>query len=88
MKTVKQTPKGHNYIEVDYDEMTLKLGGLGICDSCLPLRGMKSGYLIPVLNAVYCKKCFDEWSLRAEYYEEDREYEKSKTENFLKALEA
>ena len=86
MKEVKKTNKGHKYIEVSYDEMTLKLNGMGICDSCSPLKEMKHGYLIPVLNSVYCKDCFNEWKDRAEYYPEDVEYESLKTESFLRAL--
>ena len=85
-KAFKKTEKGHSYIEVDYDEITLKLGGMGICDSCSPLKEMQKGYLIPVLNSIICEECFDEWSSRAEYYEEDREYETKKTKCFLEAL--
>ena len=83
---LKKTTKGHNYIEVTYSDMTLKLNGGGICDSCSPPKMMQHGYLIPVLNAVYCEHCFNRWRDSAEYYEEDREYEAYKTEGFIKAL--
>ena len=83
---VKKSKHNINYIEVDYDDMTLKLGGGGICDSCSPLKEINNGFLIPVLNSVYCKECFSEWESRAIRYEEDAAYEKQKTDMFLLAL--
>lgn len=85
-KIICNTEAGHAYFHVSLDEMINKLNGMGICDGCSPLNEMSSGFLIPVLNRVYCKECFSEWASAAEFYEEDIEYEKSKTQIFLKAL--
>ncbi|SMP85840.1 hypothetical protein SAMN06313486_1015 [Epsilonproteobacteria bacterium SCGC AD-308-P11] len=85
-KVVLKTEKGHNYIEVTFIEMTINLHGLGLCDSCSNPSVMPNGFLIPVLNAVYCNNCFKRWKKTAKYYKEDAEYEKDKTDVFLKAL--
>lgn len=81
---VKKTIKGHKYIEVTKSEMIKRLKGIGLCDACCSF--IPVGYLIPVLNAVYCEECFEEWQERAEYYKEDEFYEDMKTEHFLKTL--
>jgi len=86
MQRIKKIKQGHVYIEVNYDEITLKLNGMGICDSCSPLKEIKHGFLVLVLNAVYCEECFDEWKERAEYFIEDLPYETKKTEIYLKQL--
>lgn len=86
-KNISITKNYHYFIKVSYDDMEIKLNGGGICDGCdNPASLMAIGYLIPVLNSVYCEKCFIEWINRAEYYPEDLEYENMKTEQFAKAL--
>lgn len=85
-KTAKQTKNGHKYIEVSIKEMIFSLFSIGICDTCC--KRMSEGYLIPVLNTIYCKECFEEWQERAEYHEEDKFYEDMKTEHFLEVLNA
>ena len=57
---------------------TMEFGGYGICDYCN--GAALKGYLIPVLNHYYCEKCYNKWNERAEYYEEDRPFEKRKIE--------
>lgn len=82
---VKQTPKGHKYIEVSLKQMVGPLKGLGICDSCCVTQ-MSTGFLIPVLNSVYCKECFDQWNSEAKFYKEDVDYENMKTQQFVHVL--
>jgi hypothetical protein len=86
-KEVKKTNSGVRYFEVDIDEMILKLKGMGICDSCSQAVSAK-GYLVPVLNYVYCQDCFDKSTIHKIYYEEDRSYEDKKTEQYKTILES
>jgi len=82
-KEFLKTKKGHKFIKLNINEM-LKIGGLGICDSCcVP---MSNGNLIPVLNSVYCDDCFNKWVKEAVYYKEDVQYEEQKTNQFLRML--
>jgi len=85
-KEIKKTKQGHTYFAINYDEMVNKLRGGGICDSCSPIKKMKNGFLIPVLNSVYCEECFNKWCKDAVFYDEDIEYERQSTEKFLQAL--
>jgi len=87
MTETKITKNGHTYIEVNYEDMTEKLNGGGICDGCGSINHIKNGYAIPVLNSVYCKECFDKWSSDAIYYEEDRSYESKKAKKILACLQ-
>lgn len=80
----KTSSKGHKFIEISLKDMVNKLNSLGICDSCC--SSMKNGYLIPILNRVYCEKCFNEWVEIAKFYEEDKAYEEEKTIIYLKRL--
>lgn len=65
-------------------ELTLKEAtnvGFGpICDMCndIILDDDTTRYYIPVLNEVFCKKCYKEWINRpsTKHYEEDNHYEK------------
>lgn len=82
--TIQKTKNGHNYIEVTLFDITHKLHGLGICDSCCGLA--RDAKLIPVLNSVYCSDCFENWAKRAKNYPEDRDYENSKTLYFMEML--
>ncbi len=84
---VKIAKKGHKYILVNQEQMTQKLHGLGICDFCCSTI-LNNGYLVPVLNSVYCKKCFSRWqqNARTKHYAEDENYELRKTEYFIKIL--
>ncbi len=48
-----------------------------VCDTCNnEIHSDDVCYYIPVLNRVFCNKCFDEWVKDAEYYQEDAAYEK------------
>lgn len=79
-----QTLNGHKFIKMNQAQIMGKIFGLCICDSCY--GAMFDGFLIPVLNSVYCERCFTAWSDRAIYYEEDREYEKMKSKYYLEKL--
>ena len=84
-KEVKKTKAGVNYFEVTFQEMTSKLNGLGICDSCSTI--MTNGYLVPVLNYVQCEECFKNSVVQKKSYQEDKEYEEHQTALYKKALE-
>ena len=71
--------KGFTVYEMTGAE-TMEFGGYGICDYCN--EGAAKGYLIPVLNHYYCEECYNEWVESAEYYEEDRWFEKRKIEYY------
>lgn len=80
MKTIKYTPQGFSYIDVDLLDVIL-WGGYGICNGCNegPNEHMK---LIFVLGDTYCEKCFNEWLERAKNYskediEADLQYQKA-----------
>lgn len=84
---------GCNYIKVNFTEIVHKLNGAGICDSCGKLAFESSDLdelsevsLIPVLNSVYCNKCFTKWENTAKRYDEDVPYENKKTNYYLKIL--
>ena len=82
-KEIKKTKSGTSYFEVNLEEMIFKLNGLGICDTCCkPIEGM--GFLIPVLNYVKCKECFNESPIQCNYYEEDRAYEDMRIKEYKK----
>lgn len=85
-KEIKQTKSGTSYFELDISEMVGKLKGFAICDSCSQAIGSK-GYLVPVLNYVQCKDCFEDSSIQDTYYEEDRAFEESKIKEFKKILD-
>jgi hypothetical protein len=79
-----------NYIKVNFQEMLHKLNGAGICDFCgepaLENFNTAEAFLIPVLNSVYCGKCFTRWENTAKRYDEDISYENKKTDYYLKIL--
>lgn len=85
-KEIKKTKSGTSYFEVNIDEMISKLKGMAICDSCSQAVGSK-GYLVPVLNYVQCKNCFESSSIQDTYYEEDRAFEEIKIKEFKKILD-
>lgn len=82
---VKRTQGGAAYIELNNEEIINKLHGLAICDSC-NAKNMQNGYLIPILNSVYCKECFDKWASRSKLYSEDEAYELDKISAFSEVL--
>lgn len=48
-----------------------------ICDWCgQPYLPSDKGCYIAVLNQWYCKKCYEEWFARAEWYPEDADVER------------
>lgn len=83
MKNIYYNSKGHAFIKLDIIDM-FKIGGLGICDSCN--ETIDEGNLIPVLNSVYCNYCFEKWTLKAKYHQEDKIYEEAKTKQYLGIL--
>ena len=72
------TEKGHSVLVLEKEEM-LSVSSVEqpVCDSCMELL-TSPGYYIPLLHAIYCVQCFEEWVERAVFYEEDRVYEKHK----------
>lgn len=56
----------------------------GICDSCN--NSIVSGYYIPVMHYFMCESCYQDWSIKATYYDEDMNYEKSNIKAFEKVL--
>lgn len=70
---------GYIAYEVSVAEAFL-LGGIGICDGCNEY--VLQGYLVPVLNRLLCKKCFEKWESEAVYYPDDIWFEKRKIEYF------
>ena len=73
-RTIKYTPEGFSYIDVDFKDCA-SWGGLGICDGCNngPFNELK---LIYVLHDTYCNKCFNEWLKRCKSYSKaDIEYD-------------
>lgn len=52
------------------------VGHIIVCDNCNSSEHSDEWYYIPVLNRVFCKKCFEHWNKTATYYEEDAEYER------------
>lgn len=82
-KKVLTTNKGFKVIPITLTD-TLKLGGIGICDSCN--QASFKFQFIGVLNSAYCEKCFDDWHSGATYYSEDCDFEYSKIENAINSL--
>lgn len=72
MATLIDNPKGFKVIKASAIEIT-EIEGLGICDSCN--KPHSEGYLIPVLNAWYCPRCYTKWMGYAKRYNEDIPYE-------------
>ena len=72
---------GHLCIEMTNIEATTECGfgfGFGlICDDCNEdiTFSEESVYYIAVLNALFCKDCFDDYIENAPYYEEDKQVE-------------
>jgi len=81
---------GYKYIKVDFLQIFQSLNGAAVCDSCgeLTLKDFdkKEARLIPVLNSIYCNKCFTKWECTAKHYNEDIQYENKKTDYYLKIL--
>jgi len=72
------TEKGHFVLVLNNDEiLVVSSAKMPVCDSCMESLA-SPGYYIPLLHAIYCGKCFEEWVERAVFYEEDRVYEKHK----------
>lgn len=89
MKSIKYTPQGFSYIDVNLLDV-LSWGGYGICNGCNegPLSDMK---LVFVLGDTYCQHCFDEWQERAKSYskediEADLNYQKAHHIDWYKYL--
>lgn len=80
-----QTRNKVDYFEVSITEMLINLRGFGICDSC-GTEMKEQGYLIPVLNSVYCSNCFNTFEKTGLRYEEDEEYNSRKIKEFSTVL--
>jgi len=65
--------KKFKVIEVSFDEVQQKFGGLGICDWCNDI--FENCFYIAVLNHCYCQKCYDSWLKRAVNYKQDHQFE-------------
>jgi hypothetical protein len=51
-------------------------GRILVCDNCNnSSEDYDEWYYVPVLNRVFCKKCFEKWNRTATYFSEDAEYE-------------
>lgn len=75
MNKIKYTDRGFNYVEVSPYE-NLSWGGCCICNSCGGQFVFDNMYLVFVLGDTYCKKCFNEWLVRArKYSQEDVDYD-------------
>ena len=80
MAKIIENTKGFRVIEVSLQEC-LGWCGLGLCDWCG--KGVGPGYFVAVLNSVMCGKCYENWMLRAQRFEEDREFEEDNF-NYMK----
>jgi len=70
----KQIENDKGFLILSVDEQDLKnIESPGICDSCSDR--IKEGKYISALNHIYCNHCYEVWSKRAIYYEEDRRIE-------------
>lgn len=83
MATKVINPKGFLVIETTLCEM-VAIGGFGICDFCN--NSSFVGYYIAVLNRWYCEKCYEEFTERAIYYEEDKRVELKNYEYYSNQL--
>lgn len=66
---------GWKVITVDRFEMIEIIKGAGVCDCCG--SDMQVGKLIPVLNAIYCSKCYVDFDESTRFYPEDVGLEES-----------
>lgn len=86
---------GHLCIEMTMTE-AIDIFGFGIpfnrealCDNCntlLILEQKEPVYYIAVLNALFCKDCFDDYITNAPYYEEDKDFEINQYNHYAKIL--
>lgn len=83
MAEVVKNDKGFKVIHCSNTEI-VKLGGLGICDSCG--EPDTHGYYIAVLNRWYCPKCYEDWYKHAINYPEDRHIEDKNFKVYSKLL--
>lgn len=83
MAEVVKNDKGFKVIHCSNTEI-VKLGGLGICDSCG--EPDSHGYYIAVLNRWYCPKCYERWHKGAVYYPEDKPIEEKNFKVYSKLL--
>lgn len=73
---VKQfkSPQGYDVLKMSLFECTsIFKGGAGICDNC-GCAAME-GYYVPVLNHYLCPKCYQDFTQRTPYYQDDAYFE-------------
>lgn len=73
---VKQfkSPQGYDVLKMSLFECTsIFQGGTGICDNCG--QATMEGYYVPVLNHYICRKCYQDFTQRPPYYQEDAYFE-------------
>lgn len=75
MAKILENKKGFKVIQMSYAEISILTGNpCPICDMCANPK-VAQGYYIAVLNQWFCKKCYNEWYERAEFYPEDARIE-------------
>lgn len=81
------TKKGFLIIQLSYQEAFViwgKYGGFGICDRCN--QTPQKGFFVACLNYYMCPKCFKNWLKKAQYYPEDKSFEKMQYNNTVSLL--
>ena len=63
------------------DEECIKAGFGNICDSCNTTL-YEDNYFIPILNNLMCHNCYEIFSEKAKFYQEDEHIEERRTKLF------
>ena len=84
MAEIIANEKGFKVIKVSMVDCA-HMGGMGICDWCND-GILSDGYFVAVLDSVMCRKCYEDWCSRAEYYEEDSDFEARNFNHMKKVL--
>lgn len=84
MAEIIENKKGFKVLKMRLEEINY-IGGFGICDFCN--MSQSEGYYVAVLNQWLCKKCYDEWYLRAKHYPQDAKIENRNFTNMQNLLE-
>lgn len=85
MAKVIESKKGFKLIQCTTVDVAQVFGGAGICDRCNDAP--QTGVYIAVLNAWYCKKCFEDWHETATNHESDRDIENKNFEHYKPLFE-
>ena len=69
-------------------QITIEGGGYIICDNCNnEVEDNETCYYIPVLNRIFCERCFNKWHENATHYDDDTFYEEVHYEDVKGGLE-